>query len=225
MPIRLNLLAETQAAAEAQRRDPVKRAVWMAALLLVAMLGWASYLQFKAIRLHSEVSRLEGQIKSRNSEYKLVLDNQNKTTDTKRKLAALGQLSAHRLLNGTLLDALQQTTFDEVQLLRLHVDQLYVAFEGTKTRTNDDNVLIPGKPPTATEKILLTLEGADTSGSPGDGLNKYKDALATNAYFKQVLVKTNGISLKSLTPPQVFPSTGKRGVIFTLECRYPEKTR
>ena len=103
--------------------------------------------------------------------------------------------------------------------------RLYVAFEGTKTRTNDDNVLIPGKPPTATEKILLTLEGADSSANPGDQLNKYKDALAANAYFKQVLVKTNGINLKNLAPPQISPLTGKRSVIFTLECRYPEKTR
>jgi hypothetical protein len=86
-------------------------------------------------------------------------------------------------------------------------------------------VLIPGKLPTSTEKALLTLEGSDSSANPGDQLNKYKDALAANAYFNQVLIKTNGIKLKNLAPPQISPLTDKRSAVFTLECRYPEKTR
>jgi uncharacterized protein YdbL (DUF1318 family) len=225
MPIRLNLLAEAQAAEEARRRDPVKRAVWVAALIIVVILVWSSSLQLKAILVNSEVSRLEGQISSHTNEYRVVLDNQNTTADINHKLEALRRLSANRLLNGTLLNALQQTTVDDVQLLRLRVEQTYLCVEGTKARTNDNNVLIPAKLPTNTERILLTLEGADSSANPGDQLNKYKDALATNAYLKQALVKTNVIRLKNLTPPQISPFTGKRSVIFTLECPYPEKTR
>ena len=225
MPIRLNLLAEAQAAEEARRRDPVKRAVWVSALLIVVILVWSSSLQLKAILIHSEVSRLEGQINSQTNEYRAVLDNQNKAADIKNKLEALRNLSANRLLQGNLLNALQKTTVDDVQLIRLRLDQTYICFEGTKPHTNEDNVLIPGKPPMTTEKTLLTLEGADSSANPGDQLNKYKDALAANAYFKQVLLKTNGISLKNLAPPQISPLTGKRSVTFTLECRYPEKTR
>jgi hypothetical protein len=225
MPIRLNLLAEAQAAEEARRRDPVKRTAWVAALIIVLILAWSSSLQLKAILVHSEVSRLEGQISSHNDEYKVVLDNQNKTADLKNKLQALRSLSANRLLQANLLNALQKTTVDDVQLLRLRVDQSYAYFEGTKSHTNDDNVLVPGKLPTSTERILLTLEGVDTSANPGDQVNNYKSALATNAFLKEVLLKTNGISLKNLAPPQVSPLTGKRSVIFTLECRYPEKTR
>ena len=33
MPIRLNLLAEAQAAEDLRRRDPVKRALWLARLM------------------------------------------------------------------------------------------------------------------------------------------------------------------------------------------------
>jgi hypothetical protein len=225
MPIRLNLLAEAQAAEEARRRDPVKRAVWVSALLVVVILVWSSSLQLKAILIHSEVSRLEGQINSQTNEYRAVLDSQNRAADIKNKLEALRNLSANRLLQGNLLNALQKTTVDDVQLIRLRLDQTYICFEGTKPHTNEDNVLIPGKPPMNTEKTLLTLEGADSCANPGDQLNKYKDALAANAYFKQVLLKTNGIGLKNLAPPQISPLTGKRSVTFTLECRYPEKSR
>ena len=224
MPIRLNLLAEAQAAEEARRRDPVKRVAWVSALIIVLILVWSSSLQLKAILVRSDVSHLEGQINSKTNEYRLVLDNQNKAADIKHKLDALRNLSASRLLQGNLLNALQKTTVDDVQLLRLRLEQTYVYFEGTKARTNED-IIIPGKPPTSTEKTLLTLEGADSCANPGDQLNKYKDALAANAYFKQVLLKTNGISLKNLAPPQISPFNSKLSVTFTLECRYPEKTR
>jgi hypothetical protein len=225
MPIRLNLLAEAQAAEDARRRDPVKRAMWLAALAIVAILVWSSSLQLQAMLVRSDVNRLEGKIGSHTNEYRVVQDSQNKTQDIDRRLTALRTLAAARLLNGTLLNALQQTTLNDVQLLRLRLDQTYAYFEGTKARTNDDNVLIPGKPASSTEKTLLTLEGADYSPNPGDGVNRYKEALGTNAHFKQVLLKTNGISLKSLTPPQILPINGKRSVVFTLDCRYPERTR
>jgi hypothetical protein len=225
MPIRLNLLAEAQAAEEARRRDPVKRAIWLALLMLVLILVWSSSLQLKAMLLRNDVTRLETRISSYTNEYRVVLDDQTKTADMERKLAALRRLSDNRLLTGTLLNALQHTTVEDIQLIRLRLEQSCVYFEGTKTRTNDAKVVIKGKPATATEKTVLRLEGIDSSANPGDKLNKYKDALAANAYLKQVLIKTNGISLKNLSSPQVSPLTGKLSVIFTLECLYPEITR
>jgi hypothetical protein len=112
-----------------------------------------------------------------------------------------------------------------VQLIRLRVEQLYNVVEGTKTRTNDENVVIPGRLPTITEKTLLNLEGIDSSSNPGDQVNRFKGALATNVYFKEMLAKTNAVNLKNLSPPQVGPVSGKPCVMFTLEGRYPEKTR
>ena len=100
MPIRLNLLAEAQAAEEARRRDPVKRAAWVSALIIVVTLVWSSSLQFKAILINSEVSRLEAQIKSQANEYRQILDHQNRAADTKNKLEALRNLSANRHLQG-----------------------------------------------------------------------------------------------------------------------------
>ncbi len=225
MPIRLNLLAEAQAAEESRRRDPVKRAIWIGALIVIALLGWSGFLQFKAMLAKSELSRLEGQIQSHSTAHKVVLDNQAKAADANQKLSALRRLSSSRLLTATLLNALQQTIVDDVQLLRLRVDQIYTAFEGTKVRTNDSGIIVPAKPPTATEKILLTLEGADSSSNPGDQVGLYKNALATNLYFKQMLIKTNAINLKNLAPPQLDALTGKRSARFTLECRFPEETR
>jgi hypothetical protein len=226
MPIRLNLLAEAQAAEEERRRDPVKQAIWVAALVIVIILVWSSSLQLEAILLHSEVSRLETQINTRSNDYRVVLDNQSKTADLKSKLDALRRLSENRLLQGSLLNALQKTTVADVQLLRLRIEQLYAVVEGTKSRTNEDTgALIPGRPASSTEKTSLTLEGVDSSPNPGDQVNRFKSVLVTNAYFKDMLIKTNPVRLKSLSPPQLAPGTGKPCVVFNLECRYPDKTR
>ena len=225
MPIRLNLLAEAKAAEEERRRDPVKRAIWLGGLLIVSVLAWSSFLQLRTTLANSEVTRLEARISSRTNEYCGILNSASKLADVQHKLEALQKLSAERMLQGTLLNALQKTTVDDVQLVRLHIDQSYTAFEGEKSRTNGAGIFIPGKPPTRTEKILLTLEGTDSSANSGDALNKYKDALASNAYFKEALVKTNGISLKTLAAPTISAANGKPSASFTLECRYPDTTR
>jgi hypothetical protein len=225
MPIRLNLLAEAQAAEDLRRRDPVKRAIWIAALLVALMLAFSSFVQLRVTLAHSELGRVEGTITSHTNSYHQVLDNRNKIVEVKQKLEKLQQLTTNRFLNATLLNAFQQTTVEDVQLLRLRVDTTYAVDAGTKTYTNDDNVVIKGRPASTTERIRLGLEGSDSSPNPGDQLNKFKQVLAAHPYFKQMLVKTNGISLKNLSPPQVSPTTGKACVVFALECRYPEVKR
>jgi hypothetical protein len=225
MPIRLNLLAEAQAAEEARQRDPARRAIWLGLLGLALILVWSSSLQLKAMLLRSDVTGMESRITSYTNEYRTVLEDQKKIADIKQKLEALRRLAANRLLNGTLLNALQQSTVDDVHLIRLRLDQSYVYSEGSKTRTNEDHVVIRGKLPTATEKTMLKIEGIDSSANAGSQWNRYKQSLTTNAYFQQVLIKTNGINLKNLAPPQISPLTGKQTVVFTLECLYPDVTR
>ena len=225
MPIRLNLLAEAHAAEEERRRDPVKRAVWLAALVIALILAWSSYLQLRTALASSDVSRMEAQLGARTNEFQQVLDHQKKTAEMNEKLRVLRLLTANRFLNGTLLNALQQTTAQDVQLVRLKVDQFYTRVEATKAHTNEDNVVTKARPASATERIAVNFDGIDSSASPGDQVSRFKIVLATNAYFKEMLTQTNSINLKSLSPVQVAPVTGKPCVMFTLECRYSEKTR
>src|SRR6266480_6875447 len=119
MPIRLNLLAEAQSAEDSRRRDPVKRAIWAGALLSSLMLVWSSSLQLKAMMASNEVGRIEGQMNARKNEFAQVLENQKKTEEIRQKLAALQVLTTNRFLQATLLNALQQATADDVQLIRV----------------------------------------------------------------------------------------------------------
>jgi len=218
MPIRINLLAEAQALEDMRRRDPVKRTLWVGAFLVIAILAMSSWLQLQAVIRKGEVSRLEGEVAARAKEFKQVLDNQSKLADVSLRLESLHKLGANRLLYGTLLNALQQATIDDVQLVRLRTDQSYSFTEAVKAKTNSDNRIIPGKPATVTEKVVVTLDAKDSGLNPGDAVNKFKQAIGECPYFQSVLGKTNQVRLASLSPPQPF-------VLFTLECKFPEKTR
>jgi hypothetical protein len=225
MPIRLNLLAEAQAAEELRRRDPVKRVVWTAVLLIALMLVWSSSLQLKAMMAGRELSKAEGLMSSYTNDYQQVLDNEKKVADVSRKIVALHQMTTNRLLQASLLNALQKTTVDDVQLTHYRIDQSYVMSEEVKSKTNSDGRVILGKPSVATEHVALSLDGSDASPNPGDQVAKLKESLLANPYFQEVLGKTNAFSLRNLSSPAFSPVTGKRSVNFTLEGRFPEKSR
>jgi hypothetical protein len=223
MPIRINLLAEAQIAEDLRRRDPVKFTIYGGAFLLVLSLVWASSLQLEAMISKNDLSQIENEITSRTNEYQQVLVNQKKVADARTKLGALQKLTSSRFLQGNLLNALQQATAEGVQLTRVRVDQSYFTMEGTASVTNNDRV-IPGRSGTTSERIVLTLDARDFSASPGDQVNKFKEALTEHPYFKAILNKTNGVQLISLSPPQN-GSDGKPYVLFTLECNFQEQTR
>lgn len=224
MPIRLNLLAEAQAAEEQRRKDPVKRALWLAALLVALTLGWASSLQLRAIVANKELGTVQAKVNQCTNDYARVMELQKQTGQMTQKITALTTLSTNRFLIGNLLDALQHTTVEDVQLVRLKLDQTFTHTEETKARTNGTTV-IPGRPAAVVEKNTLTLEGQDSSLNPGDQVLRMKDTISQFPYFKENLDRANPVAWKNSSAPQISPDTGKAIVLFTLECRYPEKSR
>jgi hypothetical protein len=136
MAIHINLLAEAQALEEMRRRDPVKRAIWVGASLVAIVLVWSGYLQSKAMVTRSELSRLENQLRSNTNEYQQVLLQKKKLDEANIKLDKLHQLATNRFLVGTMLDALQHTTIDEVQLVKIRTENNYAVVAELKAKTN-----------------------------------------------------------------------------------------
>jgi hypothetical protein len=149
---------------------------------------------------------------------------QKKMGEMTQKLAALNTLATNRFLNGNLLNALQQTTVENVQFVRLKMDHAYNLVEASKPKTNGTTVL-PGTPAKITERLVLTLEGADSSPNPGEQVARIKDNINTFTYFQEKLDQSNPVIWKNSSSPQISPETGRPVVSFTLECRYIEKTR
>jgi hypothetical protein len=225
MPIRVNLLAEAQAADQERRQDPVKRALLVGAVLVMVVLGWASTLQFKIMASKNELSALEIKWQSMEKGYQAVVESHRQVLEAEDKLAALERMTTNRFLWGTALNAFQQTLngIDDIQVVRFRTEQLYAQAEEKKAQTNG-SIVIPGKPGAATEKISLTIEAMDSSRQPGSQVNRFKETVANVPYFQSSLQKTNGVLLTSLSAPQ---STVGRNpfVMFTLQCFFPETTR
>ncbi len=223
MPIHINLLAEAQAAEDMRRRDPVKRAIWIACLCVAVMLVWASYLQLNAMLSGKELSNVETQVKSRDKEFQQVQQDLRKAAEVDLRLTKLTQLATNRFLYGNLLDSLQRTVVDDVQLLKLKVDQTYAYTEGTPAKTNDTRI-VPGRPATVTERIVLTLDARITGAKPEDQVARFKQAIASQPYFQAVLGKTNEILSDNWSAPQT-DNEGHNFTTVTLRCSFPEHTR
>lgn len=223
MPIHINLLAESQAAEDLRRRDPVKRAIFIGVSMVLVSLVWSGTVEIKAILAQERFAGVQGTINARTNVYQHVESDRKKIGTIQFKLAALQKMQAARFLQGNLLDALQHATVDNVQLARLRVDQAYFLTEGTDAQTNGDRV-VAGHPATVKERIIAHLDARDYSANPGDQVNKFKEVIAKQTYFQSMLDKTNGVQLAN--PPSAPQNdAGKPYVMFTLDCRYPEVVR
>jgi hypothetical protein len=224
MPIRINLLAEQQAAEELRRRDPVKRATMATGIVFGLLLLWGGYLQIKLMGAMREVNRYEKDWKALENEYNLVSSNLNRVAEAESRISALYSLATNRFLWGSVLNALQYTLVEDVQLVRLKTEQSYTLTEGTKASTNKaTGVVTKGKPGTSKQRVTLTIEAKDYSNKPGDQVPKFQERLNNEPFFKTNLQKSE---LTGLSPVQSDAANpGRQYKQFTLECQFQEKLR
>ncbi len=225
MPIRINLLAEAQAAEDIRRRDPVKRSIYVAVCLVVMVLVWISSLQVKIMADKAHLSNLEARLSSHTNAYNQILTNKRNLLEVNDKLAALNRLSADRFLNAPLLNSLMHGTVEGIQITRFRLEQGFVVVPEVAP-VMERGRAVGGKPATAVEKCKLVLDAKDTSANPGsEAINRFKETLAHSGYFAAQQISTNNILLKNLSPPQLDNDTGKPYVLFSLECLYPDRDR
>ncbi len=223
MPIHINLLAEAQAAEELRRHDPVKRAIIIGALLVFVFLVWSAMVAVNAYLAKQRITGIQLAINAKTNAYQRVVSDQKKVNAIQAKLTALQKLRAARFLQGNLLNALQHATVDGVQLTRMRMEQACFLTGGTDTQTGGDHATA-GRPATVREKIIMHLDARDFSANPGDQVNKFKEAIAKQAYFAAMLDKTNGVQLAG-PPTSALTDAGKPYVTFTLDCLFTEVTR
>lgn len=213
MAIRINLLAEAQAAEEMRRKDPVKRAIWIGGFVIFLVLLCSATLQFKIIVAKAEASRLNASWNDIEKKVKEVADHRSRARELEKKLAALDQFSTNRMLWAPALDALQRTAVEGVEVARLQTEQSYTQNEGPA----------PAKRLSATERIVLRIEGRDYSPLTGSQVPRFKQALAGSPYFETALQKSNTIQLTSQTAPQ--SDMGRAFVGFGFKMYFEEKER
>ena len=151
MPIRINLLAEEQAAEEMRRRDPIKRAVFAGAALTALMLGWIGITQMNVMAARRELAGHTTRLKKIEDSSKEVRSNQMTVGEFQSKAKALDKYSNNRFFWGTLLDAVQQVGVENVRLMGISSDQKYGGSEKTVFFTT--NLTVNFVPPPARWKF------------------------------------------------------------------------
>ena len=231
MPIRINLLAEVQAAEEERRRDPVKRAILAGILTVMLVLVWSSLLQVKVMSSKTKLDGFQSKWKAIEQDYQQVVENRRKSFEVEEKLVALQRLTTNRFLWGEALSAFQQTmkNVEGVQVLRFRAEQTYALIDDAKSATpskSTKSVKTKSAPSaSAVERLAITIEAKDASTQPGEQVNKFKTAIASAPHFSTSLLKTNGVLLSSRSAPIVPLDSSAPYVTFTLQCSYPEKIR
>lgn len=220
MPIRINLLAEAQAAEELRRKDPVKRAIWAAAGVILAVVGVIGYLQLQTMHKSNQLVLLEGEWTRNKAHFGLVQTNKAKIIEATARLTALQEYAAQRFVWAPALNALSQamTNVSNVQVTRLQTEQTFIAPPPAKPGT------VPARPPAVTERIKITLTAKDFGKENDENYNKMREAIADFPYFKENLDKTKGIRLENLSPRSVDAmDPAKSFVQFVLECQFSDR--
>jgi O6-methylguanine-DNA--protein-cysteine methyltransferase len=223
MPIRINLLAEAQASEELRRKDPVKRSAWIAGFFVSLVLLWILKLQCDIWFDQKDLTRINGRWMEIKSNYAAVTNNVLKTVEIDQKLAALNQLETNRFLWAPVLNALQKSVVNDVQMLHLKGQQTFVKEAARQIGTGATAKTIPGA---MTENISLFIDAKDCNAGQ-QNYTKYKETLCASDFFVKSLGRRDGFVIDgTLSPPTADPSDPSRSfVTFALVSHFPEVRR
>jgi hypothetical protein len=221
MPIRINLLAEQQYAEEMRRRDPVKRGFQAGGILVGLLLLVSLAVQIKNWSVGAELHRLERQWRALENKTSLVKTNLKTIGDIDDKLARLHQLATNRFLWGPVLNALQFSAVEGIEVVHFKAAQSFALVPEVKGKDKTKP-----SPALSTEKTILTIDAKYFGTEADDKIDQFRKNLRHNEYLKTYFTNDNLIELKSQAPPQQDPvDPAKSFVAFSLECRFPEVTR
>jgi hypothetical protein len=220
MAIRINLLAESQAAEELRRKNPVKRAIWVGSFFVAVMMLWILELQLEIGVSKNTDNTIQQAWKDNSTKYAAVTNNMVKISEVDKKLAALDNLHTNRFYWASVLNALQQTIIDDIQVTKVTGTQTYAKEDSRTIGTGASKVTIPGG---VVEKTSLYIDAKDYNPE-AQNYNKFKESLCNFDFFLKNLGRRDGFILDgTLSAPTVEPSDpSKQFVTFKLAAHFPE---
>ena len=189
MPIRINLLAEALAAAELRRKNPVKRGIWVGSFLVCVIVLWIINLQLNILFEKKNYNNIGVNWTNKMAKFSAVTNEEVKIRDLDFKLKQLDQLRTNRFLWAPVLNALQQTMVDEIQVTRVKGEQT-VSHESAHDAGSGTN--LQHLRAAMVEKISLNISAIDMK--PDDeNYTKFK------SYQDQLKSKVDPFQLRDTT--------------------------
>lgn len=136
MPIRINLLAEQQEAEEARRRDPIKRAIFIACAIVAGTILLIISFQFQVASTRSELEAVQLQLQETDTSAKEVRTDWQRINDANNRTDSLIRYATNRFFWAPAMDALQRTVVDGVRIMAIDGSQAYRTNSETRFKTN-----------------------------------------------------------------------------------------
>ncbi len=219
--IRINLLAEEQAALEMKRRDPVKRAIWVCAFVVCLVLVWILSLQAKIMQAKSALETAQTQWQRMEKQDSLIKTNLTASAEMERKLKALNQLATNRFTWTKVLNALQFSMVDNIQVTEVNMDQSYY-LAPPKKDAEGKKIIAPA---TSTERISMVIKGDDFAADSEGNHTRFMEAIARNPYFQQNLKKPDPFKAVERSRSASTQAGSRKTGTFSFQCQFPEKVR
>lgn len=219
MPIRINLLAEELHAAEMRRRDPVKRAVLLAVVIVGSVIAWyLSLLAQKGLK-SAAVARNKAELAALEDESKTAREALGGVTELEKRINQLNNLATNRVLWGSFLNAMQKVVLPEVPVTQLRVSQTY---DIEPARMNGR---VP-QPAMSTEFITVTVTARDY-GKPAEQLyDRFRQQVLANDLMKQHLDEEKGITFESFGGPTPDRNDASKSFVpFTMRMNFKRVER
>jgi hypothetical protein len=223
MAIRVNLLAEQQAAEEMRRKNPVKLAIWIGGFFVAVVLLWILELQLEIGVSKKTYSTIEQSWKDNSAKYAAVTNNMAKMGQMDRKLVALDRLNTNRFFWAPVLNALQQTMIDDIQILHVTGVQKYAKEDAKILGTGGTAKRVPAA---TLEGISLFIDAKDFNPN-AQNYNRFKETLCNYDFFVKNLGRKDGFVLDgTLSAPTMEASDPNRQyIVFRLASHWPEIRR
>jgi len=229
MPIRINLLAEVQAAEELRRQDPVKRAIIGAVVLVVLVLGYAGMLVYQGIQKKNDLVARQQVWDGLRPKHEAIKRNDTLKVETDKNVEKVFAYSTNRWFWAPVLNALAQVSTNSfttnIQVVKLHTEQVFAEAPEIKAGTNAvTKALIKYRPPGMIEinRIIITAKdfGRDTDAN----YNRLKIVLAEFPFIKAELEPGGSVKVLDWTRGAVDPmQPGSKGYMnFVLQCQFGE---
>lgn len=219
MPIRINLLAEELHAAEMRRRDPVKRAVFVAVVIVGSVIGWYVWLLAQKGLQSAAVSRNKAALAALEEEAAAAREKLSGVTELETRIKQLNNLATNRVLWGAFMNSMQQVVLPEVPVTQLRVSQGYILEAPPSTGR------VP-MPATSTEKISVAITARDY-GKPAEQLyDRFRQQVLADPWMMKHLDESKGITFDSFGGPTPDRKDySKSYVPFTMRLNFKEIER
>jgi hypothetical protein len=221
MAIRINLLAEEQAAEELRRKNPIKLAIWVGSFFVVAVALWIVKLQLDINFSKTEYTRIEQTWKDKVSKYQAVTNNMAKIAEIDKKLDALDRLSTNRFFWAPVLNALQQTVINDIQFVRVSSEQRLAKEEAKTIGSGASKKTIPGG---MVEKVTLYIDAKDYNPN-AQNYDKFKETLSDFDFFVKNLQRGFVLDGTLGSPTVDAADLNKQFVVFKLVGHFKDTPR